>query len=234
LLPALKPRKRLIHVDTVRQQLVALAQDLSEGAHARGFDYISLGPALPEIPESYAAIPDALAIAQDVFLGGMLTDAAGASLPACACAPGHQQAAQISPDGLLTCVLQLWLMCPLALPFPSRLPRSGLVTSPGYRAAGLAVRPSEAATWKRGARQLGLAMESRSGYAKTARGLAEKHGVRFGGIDFRWRPSRRAALAGDGFRATGRPAVGLHGVGCAAFWQMPSTAPVSRVPASAA
>src|SRR5512140_2180360 len=39
-----------------------------------GIPYASLGPALPEWPESYAAIPEALAATQTIFFGGVMAD----------------------------------------------------------------------------------------------------------------------------------------------------------------
>lgn len=54
------------------ERVLAAAQESETAARAAGFGYISLGPALPEYPESYAAIPTALAGTQDTFFGGVI------------------------------------------------------------------------------------------------------------------------------------------------------------------
>lgn len=215
-LPALKQHQRTSH--TVHQQLVSLSQALSEGARLRGFDYISLGPALPEIPESYAAIPDALATAQDVFLGGMLTDSAGRiSLPAVRlCAGVIHQAAQISPDGFANLRFAALANVPAGAPFFPAAYHSGRVITFALatEAAGLAVEAlSGAATLEAARAKLVSAMESHAqALVKTALELAEKHGVRFGGIDFSLAPFPEERLSlGTAFERLGVSAIGLHG-----------------------
>jgi hypothetical protein len=224
LLPALKAPNRA-SLDTVRQQLVALAQFLVEGARAIGFDYISLGPALPEIPESYTAIPDALATAQDVFLGGMLTDAAGRiSLPAVRlCAAVIHQAANISPDGFANLRFAALANVPAGAPFFPAAYHSGrkAAFALATEAAGLAVDAiSEADTLEAARAKLVSAMESHAqAMLKTAHRLAEKFGVRFGGIDFSLAPFPDERLSlGTAFERLGIPAAGLHGsLAAAAF-----------------
>ena len=55
------------------RNIVPLVQELSIEASAVGMDYLSLGPALPEFPESFALIPDVLANTQNVFMTGLVT-----------------------------------------------------------------------------------------------------------------------------------------------------------------
>jgi hypothetical protein len=55
------------------QDIVPMVQELSIETSAVGMDYLSLGPALPEHPESYALIPDVLANTQNVFMTGLVT-----------------------------------------------------------------------------------------------------------------------------------------------------------------
>ncbi|HWQ05030.1 MAG TPA: DUF711 family protein [Longilinea sp.] len=80
---------------------VFLAQKLELRAIEHGFSYVSLGPALPQYPESYHLIPKMIAATRNVFFGGgMATAAEGISLPAVrACAEVIHAAAQITPDG---------------------------------------------------------------------------------------------------------------------------------------
>lgn len=80
---------------------VSLAAALQTQANAAGFTYLSMGPALPEFPESYALIPAMLAAAPGVFFTGMMTSPEkGVILPAVrACARVIAQAAHVSSDG---------------------------------------------------------------------------------------------------------------------------------------
>ncbi len=58
---------------------VLLAQKLEEKALSRGFAYVSMGPALPENPESYAMIPEMLAETRSVFFSANLLQRTGRS-----------------------------------------------------------------------------------------------------------------------------------------------------------
>jgi len=69
-------------------EAIELAQALEAEGTALGFDYISVGPALPDKPGSYAAIPEMLAATENIFASGVISSPeAGISLPAArACA----------------------------------------------------------------------------------------------------------------------------------------------------
>jgi hypothetical protein len=208
-----------------RQQLVALAQALSAEAVSRGFDYISLGPALPEIPESYTAIPAALAVAHNVFLGGMLTDAAGRiSLPAVRlCARVIHQTAQLSPDGFANLRFAALANVPAGAPFfPAAYHAGrGAAFALATEAAGLAVEAlTGAASLEEARAGLVSAMESHAhALIKIAHTLAGEHGVRFRGIDFSLAPfPEEQRSLGAAFERLGVPTVGLHGsLAAAAF-----------------
>ncbi len=84
--------------------LARLAQELEAAAADLGYAYVSLGPALPEIPESYGLIPEALAATQNAFFSGLMTTLDSSegrvSLKAVhQCASVIQEASGISPDG---------------------------------------------------------------------------------------------------------------------------------------
>jgi uncharacterized protein (UPF0210 family) len=81
--------------------LIKLAQDLEITANAFGFQYLSLGPALPERIENYDLIPAVLKATKNVFLAGLMSTQNGdISLPAVRqCAEIIHQAASITPDG---------------------------------------------------------------------------------------------------------------------------------------
>ena len=81
--------------------LIKLAQDLEITANAFGFQYLSLGPALPEGLENFDLIPAVLKATKNVFLTGLMSTQNGdISLPAVhQCAEIIQQAASITLDG---------------------------------------------------------------------------------------------------------------------------------------
>ena len=60
---------------TPLRDIIPVVQELSIETSAVGMDYLSLGPALPEFPDSYALIPDVLASTQNVFMTGLVTTA---------------------------------------------------------------------------------------------------------------------------------------------------------------
>jgi len=70
-------------------------------AHSEGFEYVSLGPALTGVPQSYAAIPELLSRSGNLFFGGHLTTPnAEVSLSAVrACAQVIHQAATLEANG---------------------------------------------------------------------------------------------------------------------------------------
>jgi hypothetical protein len=82
-------------------ELPELAEGLAKAVQQVGIAYASLGPALPEIPHSYAMIPDAIAASKNIFFGGVMADSTrGLSLSAVrACAEIIVKAAMIEPNG---------------------------------------------------------------------------------------------------------------------------------------
>lgn len=81
--------------------LLDYARELETRALDAGFDYLSLGPALPSHPESYPMIPEVIAETEAVFLSGLLTDPSGGlSLPAVrACGEIIHQLSGLDPHG---------------------------------------------------------------------------------------------------------------------------------------
>lgn len=207
------------------EQVVALAQALSDAATAQGIDYVSLGPALPEVLESYAAIPAVLAATQNVFLGGAMIGRDGRiSLPAVRqCARVISDAAGISPDGFANLRFAALAKVPVGAPFfPAAYHGGG---GPAFalaaEAAVLAVEACDGArSLHEARRRLVGAIESHAqALVSLAQNLAEAHGPCFGGIDFSLAPfpDERRSL-GAAFERLGVPAVGLHGsLAAAAF-----------------
>ena len=209
----------------VQEQLVALAGTLGELATTLGFDYVSLGPALPQVPGSYAAIPAALAAAQNVFLGGLLTDTRGRiSLPAVRmCAGVIREAAGLSPDGFANLRFAALANVPAGSPFfPAAYHgRGGPSFAIATEAADLAVEAFTGAGSLEAARSSLVAAMERNGRTLAALGgdLAQAQALRFGGIDFSLAPfPEEQRSLGAAFERLGVPAVGLHGsLAAAAF-----------------
>lgn len=64
-------------------QVIDYAIQLERTLNSLGYEFISLGPALPDYPESYSLIPDLIESTENTFCSGLLTDPVrGVSLPA--------------------------------------------------------------------------------------------------------------------------------------------------------
>ncbi|CAG0954290.1 hypothetical protein ANAEL_00244 [Anaerolineales bacterium] len=83
------------------EQAPLLAEKLSGILKQIGLAYAALGPALIEFPESYAVIPEAISVGENIFFSGVMADRAnGISMKAVkACAEIIQRASSITPDG---------------------------------------------------------------------------------------------------------------------------------------
>ena len=94
------PFLQILGVDRIAET-PRLAEKMAAAIQAIGIAYASLGPAQPEVLESYAVIPEAIAAAQTIFFSGMIADTRfGISLPAVqACAEVITRCSPITPDG---------------------------------------------------------------------------------------------------------------------------------------
>lgn len=199
--------------------LTALAQALEQEAAEAGFQHLSLGPALPELPGSYLAIPEVLSATQMVSLSGQMTRHGGrVSLEAVkACARAILDVSQIGGDGFANFRFTAAANVPPGTPFfPAGYhhPGAGPAFALGTEAAGLAVQAfSEAEDLEDARRRLVLAVEEQGGrLTRTAQRLAGSSGAAFGGIDFSLAPFPSEPLSiGTALERLGLPAVGLHG-----------------------
>ena len=198
--------------------LVEHANRLEEKAKNAGFDYVSLGPALPEYPESYQLIPEVLSKTELVFLTGLMTTSnGGVSIPSVrACAQVIQQASAISPDGFTNLRFAALANVPPGAPFFPAAYHGG--ESPTFalamEAADLAVDAfSNAASLKDARKSLIDCIEHHAKkLTHISISLAEKLPVTFGGIDFTMAPFPEEALSfGTAMERIGVPAVGQHG-----------------------
>jgi uncharacterized protein (UPF0210 family) len=195
-----------------------LAERMSELIQAAGIDYAALGPAQPEVPESFAVIPEAISAAQNIFFSGIMAGASfGISIPAVkACAEVITRCAAISPDGFANLrFAALANVRPGSPFFPAAYhdhyePAFSIATE----AADLAVKAFTAApTISAGQQTLASEIERCAGkLARVGLDLAGRFSIAFGGIDFSLAPfPSEAASIGAAMQRMGVPEVGLHG-----------------------
>ena len=55
-------------------RVLSYAEELEHSLKSLGFDYLSLGPAIPSYPDSYALIPDLIQSTESTFCAGLMTD----------------------------------------------------------------------------------------------------------------------------------------------------------------
>jgi uncharacterized protein (UPF0210 family) len=196
----------------------AFARDLESAAQTAGYDYISLGPALPASPGSYAAIPEMLVATQNAFFSGVMTGSHGrVDLAAVrACARIIHLAANLSPDGFTNLRFAALANVPAGAPFfPAAYHQGG---TPAFalatEAAGLAVQAFGSASGVEDARRRLTASieEHAQRLVPVAQRLASQSELSFGGIDFSLAPFPESELSlGTALERLGAPAVGQHG-----------------------
>lgn len=180
--------------------------------------YAALGPALPEVPDSYPVIPEAIAASENIFFSGVMAEPRhGISLMAVrACAEVIVHTAPLHPDGFANLNFAALANVPAGAPFfPAAYhdedePAFALA----MEAADLAVTAFEnAETVDEGRQALVDALEAHTqSLTKVAAFLKYRHLVRFGGIDYSLAPfPEETKSLGAAFERMGVPAVGLHG-----------------------
>jgi uncharacterized protein (UPF0210 family) len=194
------------------------SQKLSNSIAANGIDYASLGPALPDVPESYEMIPDAIAASKNIFFSGQMATAHdGIYLPALrACAEVIVRNATISKDGFANLrFAALANVLPGSPFFPAAYHDADQPTfALALEAADLAVSAfANAKSVEEGRRNLIDELENHARkLVYAAEPLKFRFNVRFGGIDFSLAPfPAEARSLGSAFENLGTPKVGLHG-----------------------
>jgi uncharacterized protein (UPF0210 family) len=195
-----------------------LAEQLSEVIQSAGIVYAALGPAQPDVLESFAVIPEAIAAAENIFFSGIMADAgSGISLPAVqACAEVITRCSPITPDGFANLRFAALANVRPGSPFfpaayaGSEAPAFAIATE----AADLAVEVfSHAVTIGDGQRQMTLEIEKHAReLVLVGDELARRFAIPFGGIDFSLAPFPSEAVSiGAAMERMGVPAAGLHG-----------------------
>lgn len=200
------------------EDLLHLAQSLEAQAAEQGFDYISLGPALPAHPPSYLIIPKLLGSTQNVFVSGMLTNGEKVSLSAVkACADVIHRASRLGEEGFTNLRFTALANVPPGSPFfPGAYHEIG--AEPAFaiatEAADLVVEAfAGAATPDQARSRLISAIEGQGRrMSEIGQMLENEFGVKFGGIDFSPAPFPEESLSlGTALEKLGGQAVGMHG-----------------------
>ncbi len=188
-------------------QMDAIARELKIG-------YVSLGPALPELPASYAVIPESIFVSKIVFFGGVMADKTrGIDLSAVrACADVIIKSAFIEPNGFANLQFAALANMEAGTPFfPAAYhdtdePAFAIATE----SADLAVQAFENAKTVEEARS-NLILEIQ-GHGKRLTDVSKSLNCRFGGIDFSLAPfPSEVQSLGTAFERLGIPKIGLHG-----------------------
>ena len=195
-----------------------LAEQVATAIQAGGIAYAALGPAQPEVMESFAVIPEAIAAAQNIFFSGAMADAKfGISLPAVqACAEVITHCAPITPDGFANLRFAALANVKSGSPFiPAAYhdqdePAFSIATE----AADLAVKAfTNARTVTDGQRTLATEIEKcAKELALVGDALNHRFSIVFGGIDFSLAPFPSEAVSiGGAMERMGVPRAGSHG-----------------------
>jgi uncharacterized protein (UPF0210 family) len=193
-----------------------MAEELERLIEQAGLAYASLGPALPEIPQSYEIIPDAIAVTKNIFFGGVMADRErGLDFAAVrACADVIVKSGPLDPNGFANLrFAALANVKPGAPFFPAayhkgKKPAFAIATE----AAGLAVEAfGESKSVNEGRKALVAEIE-KHGNAIARISNTELSEVHFGGIDFSLAPFPSEVLSlGTAFEKLGVSKIGLHG-----------------------
>lgn len=201
-----------------RDQHIQLAQQFEKVIQSIGVDYLALGPAQPETPESYPVIPDILQATESIFLSGSCSTADGKiSLAAVqCCAEVIHRTANISPDGFANLrFATLANVGPGSPFFPAAYHDGGpLQIALATEAADLAVSAFQEAHNLDEARKNLVQSIERHGQtlSRLAADLAMQFGCSFSGIDFSLAPfPTQESSLGTAMELLGVSAVGYHG-----------------------
>jgi len=207
------PFPTLLGNENIGKLLEATSQ-ISEIAQRLNIGYVSLGPALPEMPRSYELIPDAIFVSKNVFFGGMMADKTrGLNLSAVrACAEIIVKCAPIEPNGFANLQFAALANVEAGSPFfPAAYhdkdkPAFAVATE----SADLAVQAFENAnSIEEGRNNLVSEIEK---HGRKLAEVAKSLRVKFYGIDFSLAPFPSVEKSlGTAFERLGVSRIGLHG-----------------------
>jgi len=195
-------------------KLPELTSDMDTIAQGLKIGYISLGPAMPDLPRSFEVIPDAIFVSRNVFFGGKMADTTrGIDLSAArACAEVIVKCASIEPNGFANLQFAALANVNAGTPFlPAAYHDSDrAMFSIATESADLAVQAFENARTVEEARENLISEIEKHGKRLTE--VAKSLNHKFGGIDFSLAPfPSEAQSLGPAFEKLGVPRIGLHG-----------------------
>ncbi len=201
-------------VDDIAQTPV-LASELASALENMDAEYASLGPALPNLPQSYAIIPEAIAASDNIFFSAEMASAqSGISLPAVnACADVIIRSSKLDANGFSNLRFTASANVAAGGPFfPAAYHRLNVppAFSLALEAADLAVLAFNGTNGiAEGRKNLLHALES---HAKKLSGIAKKLQTKFYGLDFSLAPFPDDAVSlGKAIEGFGVPKAGMHG-----------------------
>ncbi|MCC6568607.1 MAG: DUF711 family protein [Anaerolineales bacterium] len=210
------PFPQLLGDDNI-SKLMELTNQIAGIAEQNGVSYISLGPALPESPRGYEAIPDAIFVSKNVFFSGVMADKSrGLNLAAIrACAEVIVKCASIESNGFANLQFAALANVPAGAPFfPAAYhDKDKSAFALATESADLAVQAFEnAKTIEEGRKSLIAEIEKHGKkLAKISKSLASSS-PKFLGIDFSLAPFPDDAHSlGNAVEKMGIPKIGLHG-----------------------
>jgi len=185
----------LILGDRLQEEILDYATSLEAVLIAGGFDYVSIGPASPNIPESYEVIEQVLKNTESIFTAGIISstqheiDLAAIK----ACAQVIKSCASVSPDGFTNLRFAALANVPPGAPFfPAAYHQQG--TAPAFsiatEAADLAVSAFKQRTdLDDGRQRLIKSIETHANkMTHVGNELTKQTRVKFTGIDFSLAP----------------------------------------------
>lgn len=205
--PELLGEENISKLPELTSQMDQLAQGLKIG-------YVSLGPALPELPRSYEVIPDAIFVSKNVFIGGKMVDTTrGVDVSAVkACSEVIVKCASIEPNGFANLQFAALANVEAGAPFfPAAYHDSDqAIFAIATESADLAVQAFEAAKDLEEARR-NLIHEIET-HGNRLADVAKSLNHKFGGIDFSLAPfPTESQSLGTAFEKLGVPKIGMHG-----------------------
>lgn len=195
-----------------------LATRISKAIKEAGIQFASMGPAMPDVLESYDMIPDAIEASENIFFSGeMATLQKGISVEAVkACAQVIVKTAKLSPDGFANLRFAASSNVAAGAPFfpvayhDNDAPAFALA----LEAADLAVSAFNGAeTLEDGRKALIEQLETHGRkLAHLANSIKYQYSIRFGGLDFSLAPFPDDLISlGTAFEQIATPKTGLFG-----------------------
>jgi uncharacterized protein (UPF0210 family) len=213
---ATSPFPQLLGEENI-DKLPEVTRQMDEVTQQLGIGYVSLGPALPEMPRSYEVIPEAIFVSKNIFFGGVMADQTrGMNLSAIrACSEIIVKSATIEPNGFANLQFAALANVQPGAPF---LPAAYHdINEPTFaiatESADLAVQAFENAKTMEEGRNALISEITKHGQAitKIADSLISSS-PKFGGIDFSLAPFPDDAHSlGNAVEQMGIPKIGLHG-----------------------